>query len=98
MAMGARKGFEQFAPQLRYSWLKVPFLGCDGMPNAGQEWVRSGLLTATVLSPPTAPLAIDLIGRFLHQATMPPPRTTTEVRSFPDLETLARNAQAATAR
>lgn len=98
MAMGARKGFEQFAHQLRYSWLKVPFLGCDGMPSAGQEWVRSGLLTATVLSPPTAPVAIDLVGRFLQKGTTPPPRTLTEVRSFPDLETLARNAQAAGAR
>jgi len=98
MAMGARKGFEQFARQLRYSWLLVPFLGCDGMPGAGQEWVRSGLLTATVLSPPTAPLAIDLIGRFLHQGSMPPSRIVTEVRSFPDLETLARNAHAAIVR
>ena len=98
MAMGARKGFEQFAHQLRYSWLQVPFLGVDGMPNAGQEWVGSGLLTATVLSPPTAPVAIDLIGRFLHQGTMPPPRTVTEVHSFPNLETLARRAQSVTAR
>jgi len=98
MAMGARKAFEQFAHQLRCSWLKLPFLGCDGMPNAGREWVRSGQLTATVLSPPTAPLAIDMIGRFLQQGTMPPPRTVTEVHSFPDLETLARNAHAATAR
>ena len=98
MAMGARKGFEQSSHQLRYSWLEIPFLGVDGMPNAGREWVRSGLLTATVLSPPTAPVAIDLIGRFLQQGTMPPPRTLTEVRSFPDLEMLARKARGAGAR
>jgi len=96
MAMGARKGFEQSAHQLRYRWLDIPFLGVDGMPNAGQEWVRSGLLTATVLSPVTAPVAIDLIGRFLHKGTMPPPRTLTEVSSIPDIETLGRKAWAAT--
>jgi len=98
MAMGARKGFEQCSHQLRYSWLKIPFLGCDGMPHAGQEWVRSGLLTATVFSPPTAPVAIDLIARFLEKGTMPPPRTLTEVRSIPDIETLGRRARAVTVR
>ncbi len=88
MAMGARKAFEQSAHELRQSWLQIPFLGCDGMPKTGQEWVRRGLLTATVLSPPTAPVAIDLIARFLRHGTMPPPRTLTESKSIPDLETL----------
>lgn len=96
MAIGARKAFEQSTHALRDSWLRIPFLGCDGMPKTGQEWVRRGLLTATVLSPPTAPVAIDLIARFLHQGTMPPPRTLTETRSIPDVETLGRNKRAAT--
>jgi ABC-type sugar transport system substrate-binding protein len=95
MAMGARKAFEQSDHELRQSWLQIPFLGCDGMPNTGQEWVRCGLLTATVLSPPTAPVAIDLIARFLHHGTMPPPRTLTETRSIPDIETLGSKARAA---
>ncbi|MGB8774522.1 MAG: substrate-binding domain-containing protein, partial [Terriglobales bacterium] len=69
MAIGTRKAFEQSAHELRQSWLQIPFLGCDGMPKTGQEWVRRGLLTATVLSPPTAPVAIDLIARFLHRGT-----------------------------
>lgn len=45
-----------------------------GRPT-GQEWVRRGLLTATVLSPPTAPVAIDLLAGFLKLGTMPPART-----------------------
>jgi ribose transport system substrate-binding protein len=95
MAMGARKAFEQSLHQLRQSWLHIPFLGCDGMPNTGQEWVGCGLLTATVFSPPTAPVAIDLIGRFLQHGTMPPPRTLTETRSIPDIATLGSKARAA---
>ncbi len=95
MAMGARKAFERSTHELRESWLRIPFLGCDGMPKTGQEWVRRGLLTATVFSPPTAPVAIDLIARFLRHGTMLPARTLTETKSIPDIETLGRNARAA---
>jgi len=94
MAIGARKALEHSGHELRQSWLQIPFLGCDGMPKTGQEWVRRGLLTATVLSPPTAPVAIDLIARFLHHGTMPPPRTLTESKSIPDIEMLGRNSRA----
>jgi len=95
MAMGARKAFEQSGHELRQSWLEIPFLGCDGMPNTGQECVRRGLLAATVLSPPTAPVAIDLIAQFLRHGTMPPPRTLTETRSIPDIAALGTKARAA---
>ena len=97
MAMGARKAFEQSTHELRESWLRMPFLGCDGMPKTGQEWVRRGLLTATVFSPPTAPVAIDLITRFLHHGTEPPPRTLTESKSIPDIQTLGSSARTAKA-
>ncbi|MGB9236701.1 MAG: substrate-binding domain-containing protein [Terriglobales bacterium] len=95
MAVGARKAFEQSSHELRESWLRIPFLGCDGMPKTGQEWVRRGVLTATVLSPPTAPVAIDLFARFLHQGAMPPPRNVTECKSIPDIKMLGTNAGAA---
>lgn len=95
MAMGARKVFEESGQEIRNSWLQIPFLGCDGMPETGQEWVRRGLLTATVLSPPTAPVAIDLLARFLKLGTMPPARTFTEARSIPDIEILSSKARAA---
>jgi ribose transport system substrate-binding protein len=95
MAIGARKAFEESGNQIPTSWLHIPFLGCDGMPETGQEWVRQGLLTATVLSPPTAPKAIDLLGRFLRLGTMPPERTLTEARSIPDIEMLRQGARSA---
>ena len=96
MALGARKAFEQSAHELRQSWLQIPYLGCDGLPKTGQEWVRRGLLTATVLSPLTASVAIDLIGRFLQQGAMPPLCTLTEAKSIPDLTTLSSKARATT--
>jgi len=95
MAMGARRAFEECSREIRNSWLQVPFLGCDGMPQTGQEWVRSGLLTATVLSPPTAPVALDLVARFLKLGTMPPVHTLTEARSIPPIEMLGRKARTA---
>ena len=97
MAIGARKAFEQSTHELRQSWRQIPFLGCDGMPHTGQEWLRRGLLTATVFNPPTAPLAIDLVAGFLRSGTMPPPRTLTEARSIPEVAMLVK-AQGATAR
>lgn len=95
MALGARKAFEQCTHELPKSWLKVPFLGVDGLPKTGQAWVRGGLLTATVFNPPTAGIAIELMARFMERGTMPPVCTVTEPRSIPAVEELARNARAA---
>jgi hypothetical protein len=97
MAIGARKAFEQSVHELRESWRQIPFLGCDGMPHTGQEWLRQGLLAATVFNPPTAPVAIDLVAGFLRNGTMPPPRNLTEARSIPDIASLYK-VRAATAR
>lgn len=97
MAIGARKAFEQSSHELRQSWRQIPFLGCDGMPHTGQEWLRRGLLAATVFNPPTAPVAIDMVAAFLRTGTMPPPRTLTEARSIPEVAMLVK-AQGAIAR
>ena len=97
MAIGARKAFEECAHQLRQSWLKIAFLGCDGMPRTGQEWVRRGLLAATIFTPPTAGIAIELLSRFMAKGTMPPVRTLTETLSIPSIRDLARNTQDALA-
>jgi len=97
MAMGARKAFDQSAHALSQSWRQIPFLGCDGMPHTGQEWLRQGLLAATVFNPPTAPVAIDLVAGFLRNGTMPPPRTLTKARSIPEVAMLVK-AQGAIAR
>jgi ribose transport system substrate-binding protein len=90
MAIGARKAFEQSTHQLQQSWRQIPFLGCDGMSQTGQEWVRQGRLAATVYNPPTAPVAIDLLAGFLRDGTMPPPKTLTQSRSIPEIPMLAK--------
>jgi ABC-type sugar transport system substrate-binding protein len=90
MAIGARKAFEESAHELKQSWQLIPFLGCDGMPETGQEWVRQGRLTATVYNPPTAPVAIDLLAAFFSKGTTPPSKTLTQVRSIPDFAALTK--------
>ncbi|MGA2387519.1 MAG: substrate-binding domain-containing protein [Candidatus Sulfotelmatobacter sp.] len=90
MALGARKAFEESTHELHESWLRIPFLGVDGMPETGRAWVRSGLLTATVFNPPTAGIAIELMARFMQSGIMPPVRTVTEAMSIPTIEELVR--------
>jgi len=98
MALGARKAFEKCTHELSgESWLRIPFLGIDGTPKAGQVWVQRGLLTATIFSPPTAGIAVELMARFTAQGTMPPVCTVTEPKSIPGLEELARKARATSA-
>ena len=90
MAMGARKAFQELPNELeRERWLKLPFLGCDGLPNTGQSWVRSGLLTATVFVPPNTGQAIEMLVQALQQKKPPPERVLIAPRSIPALDALA---------
>ena len=89
MAFGARKAFQEIPDaQQRDHWLSLPFTGCDGMPKTGQAWVRSGLLTATVIVPPNAGLALEMLAKSVQSGTLPPERTYTDVRSFPAISGL----------
>jgi ribose transport system substrate-binding protein len=91
MAIGARKAFQELADRgLRERWLSLPYLGCDGMPSTGQEWVKSGQLAATVVIPANTGQALEMLVRALQQGTMPPPRTMTVPLSFPELGALAK--------
>jgi ribose transport system substrate-binding protein len=91
MAIGARKAFAELAgAQERERWLKVPFTGCDGVTKTGQEWVRRGLLTATVVSPPTAGLALEIFIKAVQSGTEPPECTPSAPWSFPKIEELSR--------
>jgi len=87
MAMGARKAFQELpqGPE-RDRWLRLPFLGCDGMPKTGQAWVRRGLLAATVIVPANAGQATELLMKAVHSGVLPPERTLTVPQSFPPLE------------
>ena len=90
MALGARKAFqEQTSITERERWLSLPYTGCDGLPQTGQAWVRSGLLAATVVIPPNTGTAIDMLVHAISTGVQPPERTFTLTESFPSLEALA---------
>jgi ribose transport system substrate-binding protein len=86
MAMGARKAFQEMSNELdRERWLKIPFIGCDGLPNTGQAWVRSGQLAATVFVPPNTGQAIEMIVDAIQNKKQPPARVLVAPRSVPAL-------------
>jgi ribose transport system substrate-binding protein len=90
MAMGARKAFQELSNELdRERWLKNPFIGCDGLPNTGQAWVRSGQLAATVFVPPNTGQAIEMIVDAIQNKRQPPARVLVAPRSIPALTAIA---------
>lgn len=95
MAAGAKKAFQQFSyeGEGRDHWLSLPFIGVDGVPKTGQAWVRSGLLTATVIAPPLAGTALEMLVHALTAGTRPPECTMISPQSFPALEMLAAKAR-----
>jgi len=98
MAIGARRAFEELGDlQERDAWLRLPFIGCDGVPRAGQEWVRQKRLSATVVSPPIVGEAMQLLAQSLKAGSQPPERTLVAPLSFPAIKDLQR-VQAAASR
>ena len=93
MAMGARKAFEE-CRELHEQWQKMPFLGCDGLPKTGQDWVRRNLLTATIFIPPNADQAIEMMVKSIASGALPPERTFTTAKSFPNVEVLKQQSSA----
>lgn len=91
MAVGARKAFQDLVDSnLRSRWLKVPFLGIDGVRKTGQSWVQQGLLGATVIVPTNTGTAIEMLTRALQTGNLPPAKTLTVAKSFPSIEDLAK--------
>jgi len=89
MAAGARKAFEELPNEVdRERWLKLPYLGCDGLPKTGQAWVRSGLLKATVFVPPNAGQAVEMLVEGIQQPKRLPERVLTVPTSIPTLNEL----------
>jgi ribose transport system substrate-binding protein len=83
MAIGARKTFLGLSQSEREPWLDTPFTGCDGLTKTGQEWVRNGQLRATVVIPPMAGLALEMLAKALSSGSMPAEKTLCPPRSFP---------------
>jgi ribose transport system substrate-binding protein len=97
MAIGARRAFEELDNlEERDRWLQLPITGCDGVPRAGQEWVRLKKLTATVVAPPLVGEAMQLLVSAVKSGSPPPERTSIAPSSYPDVKDLPRaRAQAA---
>lgn len=87
MALGARKAFEEHPN--KDQWLQLPYLGCDGMPDTGQAWVRRGLLAATVVIPPNAGTAVEMLAKAIDSKSQPLERSFTTPTSYPPLGALA---------
>jgi ribose transport system substrate-binding protein len=67
LAVGARRAIESQRPE----WSQVPYTGCDGLPEGGQKLVRTGRLTATIVTPPPAGHAVTLVARALAGERVP---------------------------
>jgi ribose transport system substrate-binding protein len=93
MAIGARKAFREMTDSAsRERWLALPYIGVDGVPTTGQTWVRGGELAATVVVPPNAGIAVELLAHAVQNGSMPPEKSFSTPTSFPDIQELAKNA------
>lgn len=88
MAIGARKAFEELPAGERERWLNLPLLGVDGVPDTGQAWVKSGLLTATIIVPANAGQALEKLSQAFQNGSMPPQKILIAPVSFPASERL----------
>ncbi len=88
MAMGARKAVAELPDKDREHWAATPFTGCDGVTKTGQEWVRRGFLTATIITAPAAGNTLEMLVKASDAHSLPPERTLIPPRSFPGIEEL----------
>ncbi len=91
MAMGARKAVVDLTEKDRERWLSIPFTGCDGVTKTGQDWVRRGLLKATIITAPAAGTALELLAKAVNAGSMPPDRTLIPPKSFPAIAELGKS-------
>jgi DNA-binding LacI/PurR family transcriptional regulator len=90
LALGAKKAIqEQTSGEERKTKSRLPFLGVDGLPRTGQEWVRQHLLTATVVVPAITATALEIVVAAIREQSQPPERTLLPPRSFPEPDALA---------
>ena len=84
----ARQAVEALPPgPQRDQWLSIPYTGVDGVPATGQAWVQQQLLVATVIVPPLAGLAIELLAKALGGQSIPE-RTLVQPTSYPPVDQL----------
>jgi ABC-type sugar transport system substrate-binding protein len=96
MAMGARKALLDLTEKDRDDWQNIPFTGCDGVSRTGQEWVRRGMLSATVITPATTGTALEVLVKAARDGAEPPERTQIAPVSFPPIADLHLRPEAPT--
>jgi ABC-type sugar transport system substrate-binding protein len=79
MALGARKALTAH----RKEWARLPFTGCDGLPDGGQRLVNMQQLAATIIVPSNAGPAVELLAGHLRTGEPVPPRIVLAGRSHP---------------
>lgn len=79
MAQGARKALAALRPE----WSRLPFLGCDGLPNGGRRDVDEGRLAGTVTIPSCAGPAVEILAAWRRTASLPPARTILAPAAYP---------------
>ena len=79
MALGARKALTA----QRKEWGRLPFTGCDGLPEGGQRLVNMKQLAATIIVPSNAGPAVELVARHARTGEPVPPRVVQAGRSHP---------------
>jgi len=79
MALGARKALLGSRPE----WARVPFTGCDGLPEGGQRLVNVKQFAATIVAPSNAGPAIDLLARWYKTKEQPPAQVVLTPVSYP---------------
>jgi ABC-type sugar transport system substrate-binding protein len=79
MARGARKALEALKPE----WARLPFLGCDGLPQGGRREVDEGRLAGTVVIPSCAGPAVELAVAWKRAARVPPAGTILAPSAYP---------------
>jgi len=90
MAVGARKAFEATSNlSERDKWMQLPFTGVDGLAKTGQAWIRSNVLSATIVVPTNAGQAIAMLAEALQTGRDVPERSFTVPESFPPIEKLS---------
>jgi ABC-type sugar transport system substrate-binding protein len=89
MAVGARRALLSLRPD----WARLPFTGCDGLPEGGQRLVNVRELAATIVTPSNAGPAIDLVARWYKTKEQPPPQIISNPVSYPREDELAKRAR-----
>ena len=87
MALGAKQALQELAEEIL---AKVFVIGCDGVPESGQLWVKKGDLKATVIVPVVAGVAVEMLVKGIKEKRTFPEQTVIAPTSYPNLTELGR--------